>query len=297
MAGSVRVLALAFLFALPAYADEYVAFRPTTSGPFVTFTAPITPRARLLVQPILSVSFAHASLDEQGRALANGPQDGLRTTSLSLFGEYGVDDELAFGAQLTAAHNDRKGASSFGMGELLLFGRRVLSTENAYGLPESTLLVQLKVPTGNAEGSGPLLGTDLRGSGSMDLTIGIDLTRGVSPVLIHTDLLLTHPLAARIGAVDTQYGDSFSWAVSVEWPFFPNHFGVMLEASGRHQLTPTLGGVRVLDGHVDEVVLGAGAEVLFTPDVQLLVGYQRTLWGRNVGGFDTIIVTVVPLFF
>jgi hypothetical protein len=278
-------------------ADEHVPFRPTTSGPFVTFTAPITVKSRLLAQPIASIAFAHASLDAAGRPVANGPSDGLRSAALTLFAEYGFDDDTAFGAQLAAIHNDRAGASSSGLGELVLFGRRVLFTEKSWGLPEATILMQVKVPTGNAEGTGPLQGTDLRGSGSADLTFGIDLTRGLRPVLVHADLLVTHPLPARVAGVDTHYGDALSWAASVEWPFWLDHLGVMLELSGRHQLTPTLNGVKAAAGHADEIIVGGGVEILFSPDLQLLVGYQRTIWGRNVGAFDTLIVTLVPSFF
>ena len=142
-----------------------------------------------------------------------------------------------------------------------------------------------------------VLGTDLRGSGSADLILGLDLTRGFRPVLVHADLLYTHALPARVGANDVQYGEQFSWAVSVEWPFWPDHFGLMTEASGRHQLAATLNGAPALDGYADEVIFGVGAELLLTPDVQLLVGYQRTIWGRNVVGFDSVVLTAVPLFF
>ena len=283
------------LISLSALAEEHVPFRPTASGPFVTFTAPITPKGRLLAQPIFSATFAHASLDASGRPVADGPQAGLRGGAASLFAELGVDDAVALGTQLTFVYADRKDAASYGLGEALVFGRRVLFEENVWR-PEATFLVQFKLPTGNAVGVPSLLGTDVRGSGSADLTIGIDLTRGIRPVLVHADLLLTHPLPAQIGPIDVQYGDALSWAISVEWPFFPDRFGVMFEASGRHQLAPVIGGSKVAEGHVDEIILGAGAELLFTADVQLLIGYQRTLWGRNVGSFDSVVVTLVPVF-
>lgn len=275
---------------LATVADEHVPYRPVTLGPFVTVTAPIPPRGRLTLQPIAAVSFAHASLDAAG---GHGP-DSLRSTALTLFTEYALDDDVAFGAQMALLRNERIGASSFGLADLALFGRRVLSRETAWGLPESTLLLGVKVPTGNAETHAPLLGTDVRGSGRADLTFGIDLTRGIRPVLVHADLLLIHPLPARIGGVDVQHGDILAWAVSVEWPFWPDRLGLMVEANGKHQLTPTIAGTRLSDGHVDEIVFGIGAEILFTPDLQVLLGYQRTLWGRNVTGFDTVIVTVVP---
>ena len=285
------------LAALSAAAEEHVPYRPTTSGPFVTFTAPITARARLLVQPIFSMSFAHGSFDAAGRLSPGGPQDGLRTSTLSLFTEYGLTDDLSLGAQLSVAHNERLRVFSLGVGELTVFARRVVLKETGWGLPEGTLLVQVKVPTGNAEGLPANLGTDLRGSGSTDLTVGLDLTRGIRPIVIHADLLFTHPVPALIGGVDTHAGDVFSWSVSAEWPFWLDRLGAVLELSGRHQLAPTLDGVKAEGGPIDELVLGAGLAFLLSADVQILVGYQRTLWGRNAGGHDTVILTVAPVFF
>jgi hypothetical protein len=52
----------------------------------------------------------------------------------------------------------------------------------------------------------------------------------------------------------------------------------------------------VPNGHADEVIVGLGLEVLLTGDLHILAGYQRTLWGRNAGGFDTEVLTVVPMF-
>src|SRR5688500_16783273 len=112
MGGRLVWVALGVLCASPASAEEYVPFRPVTSGPFVTFTAPITLKGKLLAQPIVSLAFAHASLDATGRPVANGPSDGLRSAALTVFAEYGFDDDTAFGAQLAAIHNDRLGASS-----------------------------------------------------------------------------------------------------------------------------------------------------------------------------------------
>lgn len=285
-------LVLWLALAATARAEDDEPWRPTTSGPFVTFTAPITAKGKLLAQPIASVGFAHAGLDANGRA----QPDSLRTSTLALFTELGVSDDLAFGGQLSAIHNEREGAWSYGLGELALFGRRVVHFETAR-LPEATVLLQLKVPTGNAVGRPVQRGTDLRGSGSADVTLGLDVTKGFRPVLVHADLLLTHPLPARVGTTDVAYGDSLAWALSAEWPFWAERLGVMVELSGRHQLSPVIGGVRVLDGHADEVIAGAGIELLFDSQLQLLVGYQRTVWGRNVSGFDTVIVTLVPMFF
>jgi hypothetical protein len=277
-------------------------YRPTTSGPFITFTAPITPRGRLLLQPILSVALTRGTYDARERYAPLAAGASQASAALTLFTEYGVLEHVAAGAQLTVLHNRRGEASdaaqSTGLGDTVLFGRGVLLEEVAGGAPEVTLLAQVKLPTGRAESAAStLLDTDVRGTGSTDLTVGLDFTKGVRPVLLHLDLLYTRALPARLGGVDTAYGDTFSWSLSGEWPVVPERYALMLEASGRHQGAPRLEGVEVADGALTEVVLGAGVELLFSPDLQLLVGYQRTLWGRNVPAVDAFVTTLVPTFF
>ncbi len=277
-------------------------YRPTTSGPFITFTAPLTPRGRLLLQPILSVALTRGTYDARERYEPLAARDSQSTASLTLFTEYGVLERVAAGAQVAVLHNRRgeagEEAESTGLGDTALFARGVLLHETPGGLPEVTLLAQVKLPTGRAETTAPTrLDTDVRGTGSTDLTVGLDFTKGVRPVLLHLDLLYTRALPARVGGEDTRYGDTFSWSLSGEWPILPERCALMLEASGRHQGAPRVEGVDVADGALAELVLGAGVELLFSPDAQLLVGYQRTLWGRNVPAVDAFVATLVPTFF
>ncbi|HEX8537278.1 MAG TPA: hypothetical protein VF664_07415, partial [Cystobacter sp.] len=69
---------------------------------------------------------------------------------------------------------------------------------------------------------------------------------------------------------------------------------LMVEASGRHQAAPLRNGQLEEDGHADEVLVGAGIELLFSENVQVLVGYQRTVWGRNASALDAVVATLVP---
>ncbi|GMU02661.1 hypothetical protein KH5H1_67810 [Corallococcus caeni] len=285
----------------PEGAGEGV-YRPTTSGPFVALTAPLTACGRLLLQPILSVARTRGTYDARARHVPLAPGASQLATSMSLFLEYGVLERVAAGAQLTVLHQRRRAggreAHATGPGDTLLFGRLGLLHETAGGLPEATLLAQVKLPTGRVKSAAStLLDTDVRGTGSADLTVGLDFSKGARPVLLHLDLLYTHALPAHVGEVATAYGDTFSWSFSGEWPFLPERFALMLEASGRHQGAPRREGVEAADGALGELVLGTGVEVLFGPDLQLLVGYQRTLWGRNVPAVDSFVATLVPTLF
>ncbi|WP_309890290.1 hypothetical protein [Archangium sp.] len=275
-------------------------YRPITSGPFVTFTAPITAPGRLVTQPILYLATARGDYDVEGRYQPRARGESLRTAALSLFVEYGIVDRLAAGAQLVLQYNRRRSgpdlASFTGLGDTTFFGRGTILEETAGGLlPEMTLLAQVKLPTARAVSAQTnLLDTDVLGTGSTDLTVGLDLTKGVRPVLLHADVLYTYALPARIGGERVAYGPSLAWSLSGEWPFWRDRLGLMLEVSGRHQGAPVRDGREEEDGLADEVLVGAGLELLFSADVQLLVGYQRTLWGRNARALDALVITLVP---
>jgi hypothetical protein len=186
----------------PAKPSE--VYRPVTSGPFVTFTAPITAPGRLVTQPILYLATARGDYDVEGRYQPPARGETLRTAALSLFVEYGLVERLSAGAQLVLPYNRRRSgpnaASSTGLGDTTLFGRGTLLEEIAGDpLPEVTLLAQVKLPTGRAMSAETnLLDTDVLGTGSTDLTLGLDLTKGLRPVLLHADVLYTYahrPLA------------------------------------------------------------------------------------------------------
>jgi hypothetical protein len=308
--------AACLLLALPARADparedeqeepteqEEAPYRPITSGPFVTFTAPITAPGRLVTQPIFYAAAARGAYDVEGRYQSQARGERLRTAALSLFLEYGLIERLAAGAQVTLQYNRRRSgpdeASATGLGDTTFFGRGTLLYETADGpRPEMTLLAQVKLPTARAVSAQTnLLDTDVLGTGSTDLTLGLDLTKGVRPVLLHADLLYTYALPATIGGERVAYGHGLAWSLSGEWPFWRDRLGLMLEVSGRHQGAPVRDGLEEEDGLADEVLLGAGLELLFSADVQLLVGYQRTVWGRNARALDALVLTLVPTVF
>ncbi|MCP3061574.1 transporter [Myxococcus sp. K38C18041901] len=276
-------------------------FRPTTAGPFVTFTALTTPRGYLLFQPILSVSPTRGAYDARERYTPFSEDESEHCAALSLFMEYGVLDRLAVGAQLAVLHNRRREvaerASSTGMSDTLLFARGVLLSETPGARPEVTLQAQVKLPTGReASARNTLLDTDVRGTGNVDLTVGVDVTKGLRPVLLHLEVLYTRALEARVGGVDTRYGDTFSWSAAGEWPFLQERYALMLEVSGIHQGPTRLDGVQEAEGSLGEVMVGAGVEVLFSEDLQFLVGYQRVVWGRNTAAVDAFTVTLIPTY-
>ena len=71
----------------------------------------------------------------------------------------------------------------------------------------------------------------------------------------------------------------------------------MVETSGRDQGLPWPTGPRTRGDPSAEVRLGVGVEFILSEDAQLLAGYQRLLWGREVSAEDAFVVTLVPLLF
>lgn len=286
----------------PGQGREEEVYRPTTSGPFVAYTAPITAPGRLTAQPILRLVSTRGAYDEAGdyRPLERG--ESRFSTDLLLFLEYGLSTRFSAGAQLEWRYQrsveDSREASSRGLADTQLFARAVLLQQKAGGLPALTLLGLVTLPTGRAVSADEaLLDTDIRGTGRTDLTLGVDLTQGLRPVLLHLQVLYTHPLPARVGGVSIAAGDSVGWSLAGEWLLPRGPLALMLEVGGRYQGPPRLDGQEVRERSSAEVLLGVGVEFIASKDVQVLAGYQRLLWGRDVSAQDAFLLTLVSALF
>lgn len=272
--------------ARPQHAEDL--FRPTTSGPFITFTAPITAPGRLVFQPIASVNFTE------------DPTLELQSNVFQLFMEYGLVRRFALGGQLQVNHVRARGddvVSSVGVADSLLFGRGVLWFERGGSvIPEITAVVQLKLPTGRPPpGSPDALGTDITGTGTVDAAFGFDFTKGVRPFLFHLDVFATHAFRTLRDGVPYQYAPTLSWSFSGEWVYGRGRYALMMEVSGRHRGRARSGGDVVPESSEDEVAVGGGFELIASDDVQALFGVQRTVWSANVPRTTSFIVTVVPI--
>jgi hypothetical protein len=264
-------------------------------------TAPITSLHRLTLQPLLFAAVQRGLFDARSTYV---PLEGSgQAGSLTLFAEYGVAERVAVGAQAALVHNRRTlggaAAASTGPGDVVLFARYAAEPLAVPWLPDLSLFAQVKLPLGRADGLEPSsLGTDARGTGTWDGTVGLDLTRYAWPVVLHLDLFLTGSLEARLDGVPTRPGPAFLWAASAELPFplplWPRRFALMAELSGRFAADTRASGEPVPDSGARELTLGLGVELLFTDELQLLVGYQRTLWGANVPAVDVLGLTLVP---
>ncbi len=264
-------------------------------------TAPLTAANHLTLQPILFFAFQRGAFDSQSRESAlDGSSQSL---SLNLFTEYGFGDSFAGGIQLSLFHNRRairgEEASTTALGDGLLFARYALPIPRKEAVPELSLLAQIKLPMGKADGmDARKLGTDAMGNGSWEGTVGVNLTEYLRPVVINADLFFNLPFQTQLGGVRNRSGPAFLWTASFEFPLalpvWPHRWGVMAELNGRFQGDTSVAGRVVPDTQVRELTVGAGLEVIFSDEVQLLIGYQRTLWGTNIPAVDVLGLTLVP---
>lgn len=227
--------------------------------------------------------------------------DSANVTGLFLLGEYGLMKRLAVGGLLTVLHSRREvaldSAASTGLGDAFLFTRANLIAETAGGWPETTLIFRLKLPTGRAEGAHPeSLGTDLRGTGSTDLSLGLMLTKGIRPLLLHANLLYTVSFPCTLDGVKIHYGDSLNWALAGEYPIPGTRFGLVLEMNGRHQARREQDSQPLQASHQDAVLINAGVQVSWGAALMMNVGYQRTLWGANTGALDSALLSLRHVF-
>jgi hypothetical protein len=273
-------------------------WRPPTAGPLTTFTAPITEKAHLVIQPFFFYNWERGSFDQNSdyQSLPDGQME--QSAVGSLFVQYGLLDNLEVDAQLFLQHNrSSEGGdhgSSTGLGDTLLIIRYNLLHETTSWAPEVSLLGQVKFPTGKFQNGDPdELGSDLMGTGSYDLTLGLDFTKAVRPLIFHADLWYSWPLTTTVDGVETKYGDYVNWNAAVEIPFWKEKLAFVLEFNGIHQADLEEDGAEVADSRMKSIMLGTGLELILSEEVQILLGYQRTLWGTNADAYDSVVGTLV----
>jgi hypothetical protein len=213
--------------------------------------------------------------------------------------EYGLAQDWAVGltpglswARRTTADAS---ASSVGLTDPSLFVRYGLQTDGTRLLPEAALLLLVKAPLGSYQHLDERrLGTDGFGNGAWELGFGINFSKAIWPVFLHSDVVVYAPIGTEIDGVSTRYMPWFAWTFTVELPLLGDRFVLLAEVNGRHQADLEQAGVRVPGSRTDDVTLGVGVEWIASESLQFLLGYQRTLWGRNSTAVDSLVFTVVP---
>jgi hypothetical protein len=275
------VTLLPFALAVGLMANTNEPWAPTTSGPMTSLTAPLTPPQRLTLQPIALFVTGRGALDDDGVLVAS-PVDAH--VAGQLFVEAGLLDWLTFGMQ---PHAIARANGDAGAADTLLFARVAWHDIDRPPHPAATWIFQATLPTGDA--------TRDFGSGALVATSGTSFSLYREPFVFHADALFSVAYPDDAGR---RVRPTAQWTLAMEAPvpFVSGALALVLELGGKHQGTPLDAALAPNAGPPEhELVLGAGVEVIASDEVQALVGWQRTLWGRNVDALDTIVVTVVPL--
>lgn len=295
-------LILALIFAAQAQAaagDKNEVWSPTTPGPFTTYTAPLTEKGKLSIQPFYFFSIARGFFDGDSHYSALPSEDYKYQQLINLYTSYGLMQCLELnvqpGWQITNIKYNKISAETAAFTDFLA-NIRYCGIEESYWCPRVTGMFQVKFPTGKYQKGDPdKLGADLPGTGSTDYTYGLSFTKGIKPVLWHLDLLYANsPQPVRINGIKTKFSDTYTVNGAFEW-MITEKIDIMSELNWQTQ------GDRKLDG---EWAADSGkASLLWAIGIgyseknwQALFGYIRTLAGENVDANDTIGITVAVTF-
>jgi hypothetical protein len=199
--------------------------------------------------------------------------------------------------QWNYARVDADSAGANGIGDTFLIARDCGIDETLW-VPRITADFQVKLPTGKYQKScDGMLYTDITGTGSTDYTYGFSFTKGVYPIrtVFHLDLLLTNvPSPVRIDGVKAEFSNAYIVNGALEWIFYKN-FNILGELLWQAQGDGKLDGNR--SSSVGQSLLIFSTGIGYSKkNWQMLVGYQRTLWGKNAAANDTTAVTIKITF-
>lgn len=115
-------------------------WRPTTPGPFTTWTAPLCGRDNLVMQPLYFFNKTRGTFDSKGNydGLPSGNEKEQHV--FQLFSQYGITDDWEIDIQLNFLRNyvreEGNSAESFGISDTQLITRYCLLDEKGY-LPQT----------------------------------------------------------------------------------------------------------------------------------------------------------------
>ncbi len=272
---------------------------PLSAGPATTWTAPVVGKGKFSVQPFAIYTHARGSFNDDGHydRYANGDKKSLFQEQI--FAQYGITDKWEIDAQTVyqESYVDQGGvkAHANGIGDSFLFTRYELVEEKGW-IPEMTGLLQLKVPTGKYQhgDSDKPVDPNIMGTGSWDPAVGINVTKTFRPFMAHADAIMNFPQHVQVDGIKTQYANYVNYDAAVEY-FLPKGFNLLLEANGLYQGNKKQDGLKDPASDVRSLTVVPG--IGWSNDrIQTLLGYQRTVSGRNTDANDSVVATFVYTF-
>ena len=263
-------------------ADE-AEWSPTSIGPVTTWTAPLCGAKNWYAIPRFYFTSFKKQYDNNGDKQSVGDDSTLTQQQQMIFAAYGLTDKLELNAQVALVQNHAtigdQTANSTGWADSYLILRDCFLMEQDK-TPCLTGMLQLKLPTGQYQhAEADKLGTDITGTGSTDLGIGLVATKKLKPVILHGDLSIFHPFEVTADEVKVQYGNWVTYDLGAEY-FIENGVNLMLELNGFWQGKEEDDGTTVDESDVSYLQLSPGIGYTYKSFTTLLA-YQMPLSGKN----------------
>lgn len=272
---------------------------PVTPGPFNTWTAPLCGREGLTIQPLFFYNNIRGIFNDKREYVPL--EDNIKKAQLNsqIFFQYGIFEHLEIDLQLNFINNylksRNKNTKVSGIGDTILTGRYCPFEEKPL-LPHITGLIQVKFPTGKYKnGDRDKMGLDLLGTGSTDFTFGVNLSKKMKPFIFHNDLLFTIPASRNIDGRKIEYGKSINFNLAGEI-ILPHRLSLMFEFNALSQRNRKENNLEIKNSSIESglTVFGIGYSV---EKVQFLLGYQKTIYGKNTDYIEGIAFTIVCSIF
>jgi hypothetical protein len=272
-----------------------------SAGPVFGWDAPLYDKDEKIIQPIFVRSFSRGSYDQQKKFSKIAKDDKSQLNQEILFFQYGLGDSWEFDGQFSYQESRIKDAASEqegrskGWADSYLYLRNTLVKEKGW-MPCVTSIYQAKFPTGKYKGAdSDKLGTDLSGTGTYDPGIGLVVTKSFNPFVVHADFIYSIPTnSVMVDEVKTKYSRYVNYDFALDC-IFAKQFNFMIEFNGYAQSNNKADGVKVLDSGSRYLAV-APYIGWFSEKVQVLLGYQRTISGKNTDALNSYVATYVYKF-
>ncbi len=279
------VVAFSLIGAAVSMAEEKAdaEWSPNSVGPVTAWVAPLCDAKTGYVIPRFYFTNFRKQYDNSGNKESIGDDTKQAQQQQMIFAAYGLTSKLELDAQISLVENHAtigdQSASSTGWADSYLYLRYCLAPEQD-NTPCITGMLQLKLPTGKyQDAAADKLGTDIIGTGSTDLGVGIVATKKIKPVILHGDLSVFHPFKATVDSVKIQYGNYVNYDLAAEY-FLNNGINFMAELNGLWQGKEEDDGVTIDETDVTYLQLAPGIGY-GNEKFAALLAYQLPLSGKN----------------
>lgn len=227
---------------------------PTTTDPFITDSAYVSDPGAFTLQTFVFYSFIEGSYNddwhykrfkgEKHRTLLNYNQ-----LSVGIWKDLELNLAVPYVYNWAEFPHDGGGQDSHSHGDIgdvaaWLKYQLIAEDQNTWK-PSVAALFQVKAPTGRHRSGNPdKLGTDITGNGATEITLGLNVSKKIKPVILHANLWYDAVIPFRDQGKMIDIGDIIFHNLAVEWVLHDRLVAVG-ELNGSYQFRSYRDGKRV----------------------------------------------------